>query len=79
MKHQPYALGPTGRHRENPAVAAARAGERGRHAQPMETARRERAYRAQTGRAELTPRQRRRANKKVFAELRRIPVEVITP
>lgn len=59
------------RRRVDPAVAARIAGDRGRHAQPMDTVRRDRAYTAQTGRAELTPRQRRRANSKLLGELKR--------
>lgn len=71
------------RHREDPADAARRAGDRGRHAQPMDTARRQDAYMRQTGRGgrsdgeELTPKQRRRANKKLIGELKRIPVAVL--
>lgn len=63
------------RHREAPAVAAQRAGDCGRHAQPMDTVRRDRAYLRQTGRVELTPRQRRRANRKLIGELRRAAIE----
>jgi hypothetical protein len=64
----------TARHREDPAVAARRAGDRGRHAEPMPTARRSEIYTRQTGRTrqDLTPKQRRRANAKLFGELRRI-------
>lgn len=65
---------PAPRHREDPTDAARRAGERGRSAQPMETARRVEAYNRQTGRTrqDLTPKQRRRANRKLFAEMRRM-------
>lgn len=65
---------PVPRHREDPAVAARRAGERGRHAQPMDSARRCEIYNRQTGRTrqDLTPKQRRRANRKLYAEMRRM-------
>jgi hypothetical protein len=53
------------RHRVDPAVTARRAGDRGRHAQPMETGHRVQAYERQTGKPELTPKQRRRANSKL--------------
>ncbi len=55
------------RHREDPAVAARRAGERGRHADPMGYHRRAGIYERQRGSDRLTPRQIRRLNKKLWS------------
>lgn len=59
------------RHREDPATAARRAGDRGHSAGPMDVRRRTLAYQAQNGSGKLTPAQRRRINKKLVQQLRR--------
>lgn len=50
--------------REDPAIAARRAGDRGWHADPIDTTRRATNYVLQNGGWIYTPKQRRRAQKK---------------
>jgi hypothetical protein len=59
------------RHREDPAVAARRAGDRGRHAEPMDTDARIRRYVKQIVSDRITNRQERRAQHKRRRQMRR--------
>lgn len=58
---------PPPRHREDPSVAARRAGDCGRHAEPMGYHRRAGVYQRQRNSNRLTARQIRRLNKKLWA------------